>query len=545
MGRYITKNTSTAIVTSGDVAPGTIVGNAPLECYGYANGVQIPCFKYNYDSNEIWPNRITVDTPGTYSFTVPAGVTCMRTVVVGGGGKPKGEGANPSYAGAGGGLAEKYWTVTPGQTMCITVGRQEGNSTAVYNATTVTATGAVGLTRGCGVGGDWNSKGGCAGLACGCYYCGVCVCCSLITCCGYCVVTARKTDWCHGEYDYCNPRYSGGGSAGSPFYCCGGDGQGAWHNTRNNNTGGTSAGGGGGIGSISRQVVQSACCSCICSQNDYQGPWSYAPASAGGGGGTKLIRPDIHPADGWACHTWYGLCNHGWWIEPAGLPGGLDNQEAIGGTAFWECWPCACLQAKWGFQEAGPGPRKWYWHDVYAMRGTGSAAKSIGGIGNCSSELGWGGTNMKTKSGGAAYALNAGEGAGTGGTTYECCCSYEFSIPCVPFFINWQQVCCLGVRGTAGVAMARDQVQSLIPSIVSCAGTLGGSGGMGISGITSKAGPGGGGGQSRCHILCICWGGNYDYCNGNPANPLLAFPPCCLDFLASNAGGGLALIYWK
>ena len=547
MGRYITSNTTSAIVPANQNTSVSVLACVPGACLGFPNGYQQACYKYNYDPNEVWPNRLWLDMPGSYNFTIPAGVTCIRTVVVGGGGKPRGDGSgNTNCAGAGGGLSERYWTVTPGGVLCVVVGRQEGNSTAVYGANTSTGGGASGSTRGSASGGCWNSPGGCAGYAANCYYCGVCTCCSAIQCCGYCVIVARKTDWCHGEYDYCAPRYAGGGSAGSPYYCCGGDGQSAQGNTRGNNTGGTSAGGGGGIGAINRQVIQSACCSCICNQNDYQGPWTYSPSSAGPGGGTKLNRPDSGNgyADGWTCHTWHGLCNHGWWWEPHGLPGGLDNQEGLGGNAYWECWPCACLQAKWGFDPAGSAPRKWYWHDPYVIRGTGSAAKSIGGMGNCSNELGWGGANTKSKSSSTAYAQNAGEGAGTGGTTYECCCSYEFAIPCVQFFINWRQVCCLGLRGAAGLAMARDQVQSLIPVHVSCAGTLGGSGGLGISGLDSKAGPGGGGGQSRCHILCVCWGGSYDCCNGAAGTPL-AFPPCLLDFLASNAGGGLALIYWK
>ena len=63
--------------------------------------------------------------------------------------------------------------------------------------------------------------------------------------------------------------------------------------------------------------------------------------------------------------------------------------------------------------------------------------------------------------------------------------------------------------------------------------------------MTQKAGKGGGAGVSRSAILCICHGGNYDYCNGNSGNPLLAFPPVELDWRVSNAGTGMALIYWK
>jgi hypothetical protein len=47
----------------------------------------------------------------------------------------------------------------------------------------------------------------------------------------------------------------------------------------------------------------------------------------------------------------------------------------------------------------------------------------------------------------------------------------------------------------------------------------------------------------KCYILCICHGGSFNNCNGT--GPALAFPPCILDNIVSNAGSGVAIIYWK
>ena len=54
---------------------------------------------------------------------------------------------------------------------------------------------------------------------------------------------------------------------------------------------------------------------------------------------------------------------------------------------------------------------------------------------------------------------------------------------------------------------------------------------------------GGGAGMVRCFLHCVCWGGSFNNCNGG-GTPL-AFPPCKLDQLASTAGTGMAVIYWK
>jgi hypothetical protein len=107
--------------------------------------------------------------------------------------------------------------------------------------------------------------------------------------------------------------------------------------------------------------------------------------------------------------------------------------------------------------------------------------------------------------------------------------------------INFSTICCLGVYGWCDQSWLMQD--GLYPFFVTCAGTLGGSGGVGICSFMSKAGAGGGGGQAKCGIICVCYGAPYDCCNGS--GPLLAFPPSLLDMQISNAGLGLAIIYWR
>jgi hypothetical protein len=96
MGRY---------VSSGEAQANLVSTIEASECY------QVPTHKYAYDANETWQNKVTIDTPGNYTFTVPSGVTCMRTIAVGGGGKSYCTQTCCGYAGAGGAYAEKWDTV--------------------------------------------------------------------------------------------------------------------------------------------------------------------------------------------------------------------------------------------------------------------------------------------------------------------------------------------------------------------------------------------------------------------------------------------------
>jgi hypothetical protein len=146
------------------------------------------------------------------------------------------------------------------------------------------------------------------------------------------------------------------------------------------------------------------------------------------------------------------------------------------------------------------------------------------------------------------HPRNSGEGAGTGGIMFNCCDPTQFAWGIGSNngsggpLVNWTKICQLGCCGWCDQAWL--MIDAIAPFFITCAGTLGGSGGVGICGYTSKAGFGGGGGQAKCQLLCVCWGGSFDCCNGAASTPL-AFPPCLLDILTSNAGTGLAIIYWR
>jgi hypothetical protein len=144
--------------------------------------------------------------------------------------------------------------------------------------------------------------------------------------------------------------------------------------------------------------------------------------------------------------------------------------------------------------------------------------------------------------------VNSGEGAGTGGITAYCCDpiirgdGIGNTAPSGGPLVNWLKICNLGTTGQCDQAWLMPD--ALFPYFITCAGTLGGSGGVEWCGYASKAGKGGGGGQAKCQLLCVCYGGAYDCCNQVSATPL-AFPPCILDMLISNAGTGMAIIYYR
>ena len=61
--------------------------------------------------------------PGTYTFTVPSGVTSIRCRVVGAGGSgATGGGGGQATGGGGGGYAHGVFAVTPGTSYTVTVG---------------------------------------------------------------------------------------------------------------------------------------------------------------------------------------------------------------------------------------------------------------------------------------------------------------------------------------------------------------------------------------------------------------------------------------
>ena len=92
------------------------------------NGLYSPEFVAQLKNQTKWPTpgivasgQIAYTTPGTYSWTAPAGVTSVCVVCVGGGGS----GGAGYYVGggAGGGLAYKNnISVTPGSSYTVVVG---------------------------------------------------------------------------------------------------------------------------------------------------------------------------------------------------------------------------------------------------------------------------------------------------------------------------------------------------------------------------------------------------------------------------------------
>lgn len=533
MGRFLSDGTAPAN------AQATFL---PTECY------VVDEHKYQYDQNSCWQNRVMLDTPGSYTFTVPSGVTSFRAVAVGGGGKSYVTLPNCcGTGGGGGGYSEKIFTVTGGDTVSVVVGKQQQDTTVTHtpSSTVLTGGGATGPTPGTASGGDWNSIGGEGGCSYSTRSCGSCIYTYSTTCCGYCVVwsgvSARQIDPPHNSTNCCQAQYPGGASAGSWIWTCGGKGQ----NVRCCANYGAVGGGGGGIGYIQRGIMCNACCTCICIRGGYNGRcWgdnqrnAYYMGGSGGGGGT------LWQCESWFdCQTWAGTCNEGVWKNGDGGWGAPVNNEGRGQQMHWgyNSGPNSHMDSWVQDVPQGPSPRRYYWHDVYDIQGSGSSARGMSST--CWGSMDWS-TNFYD-----CYPDNAGEGAGTGAITYNCCTACFYIQNCciggatACGSINWNLVCCLGEANK--VCCADRMEQALFPFILACAGIFGGTGGTSVCHFSQKAGKGGGAGVNRSYILCICYGGNFDYCNGNASNPLLAFPPEELDWRATPAGTGVAILYWK
>lgn len=503
--------------------------------------------KTYYDGKQCWQYKVVYDRPGSYTFSVPEGVTCLRTVIVGGGGKPKcGTSGNCcSSAGAGGAYSEKCMTVIGGNTIAVVVGAQEDDSTVACNGTPVhTAGGASGCLAGAASGGDWDSTGGTPGFVRhhNGEFCGDCKYTCLTTCCGYCIVY-QYTDANNGATSCCNTSVIGGASAGSPRNICGGDSSricGYLHSSV-----GTGGGGIGSQGMCDNTVWHYNCCSCICTtwQGDGLPKHENYPTSAQGGWGSapfkmKQCRAINMPS---CCG---GSARAG--TAGTGGPGGNDQ---FGWMLEWgvnrHCrYPYGAGYPNTKYREHYQihPPEKQDWWDITDICGSGSV-----GI--------WRQMNFqRCACVGHSYGYrpeNSGEGAGTGAVTSYCCCLCwrgdmytATNTTCSGPLLNWTVLCHLGLCGKCDDAYLPAMKKALFPFFITCAGTLGGSGGTSYRGISSKAGFGGGGGQMKCGFLCVCHGGTFDTCNGDGSTPL-AFPPCLLDQMVSNAGTGLAIIYYK
>lgn len=516
--------------------------------------------KSYYDGKQCWQYKVVYDRPGVYTFNMPTNAICARTVLVGGGGKPKcisvpGDGSScNSAAGAGGGYSEKIHAVTGGTTsFTICVGRQEQDTTMACNGSAVhTAGGAAGCIPGTATGGDWNSRGGCVGYTCNncgasySHYCGSCKYLNCTTCCGYCVVyqydDAGTASVC------CSLLVAGGASAGSFLALCGGAGWGICGSGGGAGYGAV-ASGGAGIGSFMEESCRwhYNCCACICvffcDYRDASICWRTTyPSSAQGGGGTM-------PFTQTECRSWASQnCMFGVWKGGTGGPGGSDATAGEAWTMEWG-WEGFCsypygsiyCNGRCQFSCSPVGPAREPWWDIHDMKGSGSP----GTVGNRNYIACLGFFQ-------GVRPRNSGEGAGTGGIAFNCCNPNQMgnmigdtadkAFSGTGPLINWPKICQLGTAGQCDQAWLMQD--SLFPFFITCAGTLGGSGGVALCGYTSKAGKGGGGGQSKCQLLCVCWGGSYDCCNGVAATPL-AFPPCLLDQLVSNAGTGMAIVYYR
>jgi hypothetical protein len=175
---------------------------------------------------------------------------------------------------------------------------------------------------------------------------------------------------------------------------------------------------------------------------------------------------------------WSGLCENGNWREGSGGWGGLDNQEGRGGQLYWVCHDSTGCHKHFRIAQS-VAPKKYPWHDIHSMSGSGSSGKSITLCGGCWAQ----GNCWARASNQTGTPEDSGEGAGTGGAVYggSVCTTPGVDWPahCLTFGIDWLQVCDLGVAGKATDVYYRESTtRDLVPGFISRAGTLGGSGGI-------------------------------------------------------------------
>ena len=111
-------------------------------------------------------------TPGTYTFTVPSGVTSVQASGVGGGGGGGfGRSTKPGGGGAGAGVCSRTIPVTPGEVLTVIVGTggrgattdvkaEDGQPSYIVNKNIIARGGAGGSSTSKGSGGDTSGGGG-------------------------------------------------------------------------------------------------------------------------------------------------------------------------------------------------------------------------------------------------------------------------------------------------------------------------------------------------------------------------------------------------
>jgi hypothetical protein len=204
----------------------------PIETAVPTTGLQLNIDPATSTKTETLPvGQTAYTTAQTTTFTVPGGCTSISAVCVGGGGGggARDQSDEPGGGGGGGALAYRTFSVTPGESLTVTVGAggnggTGGNDGTAGGTTSISRGGTVLVSAAGGGGGEGDSGGGGAGGS------------------------ARTGDGGGngGNGGSCNDGNNGAGGGGAGGYS-GNGGNGA--NGGTTNTSGTAGSGGGGGGS--------------------------------------------------------------------------------------------------------------------------------------------------------------------------------------------------------------------------------------------------------------------------------------------------------
>jgi hypothetical protein len=132
------------------------LGAGTVYCQNQSPGLIVTCNGSNCSTSAGYQNRL-IFTPGSYGWTIPAGTTKAKVVVIGPGG---------NSGGGGGGYAEKTFTGLSGNAVIVTVygggAGPTGTASVQIGGTTVSAGGGSNGAGagGCGANGDINTCGG-------------------------------------------------------------------------------------------------------------------------------------------------------------------------------------------------------------------------------------------------------------------------------------------------------------------------------------------------------------------------------------------------